>query len=185
MASTSNALILNGGAVEIYDPTSDIIEDYPIVGGPQYTKARMDNTDSPKSFYVVYDKVHYGTSQGSATKSALVPSDPSSGSCETVTTNFPIVSCQGFDVRDPSIYLFEHPQFIGNAMQYRVSKRNITSSFRPNDGWNGVSSVIVTGGTWKLYGGKNYKAPLLHTLTKGVYRFIGEDRVESVERTHV
>ena len=182
MASTSNALFLGNDAVEIYDTTSDILEDYPIVGAGAYTKARIDNTDSPKSFYVVYDKTHYGTREGSATKSALVPPDPSSGSSQTVCTDFPIVSCQGFDVRDPSIYLFEHPNFIGNSIQCRSSTRNITRAFRPNDGWNGVSSIIVTGGKWELYGGKNFKQPLLHTLTKGTYKFIGEDRVESVKR---
>lgn len=182
MSSTSNALILGDDAVEIYDPTSDIAQEYPIVGGAAYTKARVDNTDYPKSFYIVYDKTHYGTREGMATRSALVPKDPSSGSSETVVTNFPIVSCQGFDVRDPSIILFEHPDFTGNSMQYRSSRRNITSSFHPNDSWNGVSSIIITGGTWNLYGAKNLKAPLLYTLTKGTYRMKGGDEVQSVER---
>ncbi len=134
MASTSNALILGDDAVEKYDTTSDILEDYPMVGAGAYTRARIDNTDCSKSFYVVCDKTHYGTREGSATQSALVPSDPSCGSSQTVYADFPIVSCQGFDVRDPSIYLFEHPNFIGNSMECRSSTRNITRAFRPNDG---------------------------------------------------
>ena len=150
MASTSNALILGNGEVDIYDPSSDIIQDC-----GSFKKAKVDNTDYPKSFYVVYGKQHYGTAEGMATPAALVPSDPSSGSSETINTSFTIESAQGFDVRDPSIVLFEHPNYTGNARQYRSTQRNITSSFPPNDGWRGVSSVIVTGGKWKLYAGKN------------------------------
>ena len=75
----------------------------------------MDNSDSPKSFYVVYDKEHYGTShmQGVATQALLVPPDPlGSNLSQTVTTSFDIASTQGFDIRDPAIILFEHPNYI-------------------------------------------------------------------------
>ncbi len=176
MASTSNALILGQNAVEIFDPESEIIQLY-----GNYRHAKVDNTDNPKSFYIVYDRQRYGRAEGIATQAALVPRDPLSGSSETVGFRFDIVSAQGFDVRDPSIILFEHPNYTGYARQYRSTQRNITSSFPPNDGWRGVSSVIVTGGKWKLYAAKNLEPPVINTVTKGKYSFEGGDRVQSIE----
>ena len=180
MASTSNALILGNDAVEIYDPSTHVIEDY-----GSYKKAKVDNSASPKSFYVVYDKEHYGTSQGSATQAHLVPPDPlGSDLSQTVTTSFDIASTQGFDIRDPAIILFEHPNYIGNARQYRSSQRDVSRSFPRGDHWSGVSSFIVTGGKWNLYGAKNMKPPLLKTVTTGFYTWAGSanDKVMSIER---
>ena len=180
MASTSNALILGNDAVEIYDPCSHVKEDY----GP-YQQAKVDNSASPKSFYVVYDKRHYGTSEGVATRAQLVPPDPLGGNLsQTVSTGFDIESAQGFDIRDPSIVLFEHPNYIGNARQYRSSQRDVSRSFPTGDHWSGVSSFIVTGGKWKLYGAKNMRPPLLRTVTTGCYTWAGSanDKVLSIER---
>ena len=180
MASTSNALVLGNDAVQIYDPSSKIIEDH-----GSYKQAKVDNSASPKSFYVVYDKEHFGTSEGGATKAQLVPPDPLGGDLsQTVTTSFNIASAQGFDIRDPAIVLFEHPSYTGNSRQYRSSQRDVSRSFPTGDNWSGVSSFIVTGGKWSLYGTKNMKPPLLKTVTAGCYTWAGSanDKVLSIER---
>ncbi len=44
-----------------------------------------------------------------------------------------------------------------------------------------MSSVIVTGGKWKLYTGKNLKASVVKTVTRGTYYFEAGDMVESIE----
>ncbi len=177
MASTSNTLVLGqDGTVEIMDLCSNIIQEY-----GNHRKAKVNNTDFPKSFYVVYDRQHYGTAED-VTKAALVPLDPLSGSSETVCTGFDIASAQGFDVRVPSIVLFEHPNYTGNARQYRSDQNNIAESF-PAGQVAGASSAIVTGGKWKLHAGKNLKPPCLQFLQSGCYPTLnGDDRVASLER---
>ena len=179
MTSTSNALILGDNEGDIYDPTYNIISEY-----GTYKKVNVDNTSNLKSFYIVYDQKNYGEAVGQSTKACLVPPAPMSGSCEPVTTSFDIASAQGFDIRAPGIILFEHPNFVGNSRQYRNSNRNITASFPANQGWEGVSSIIVTGGKWKLYAGKNMKGAKVAEVddTTQLYKFEGEDRVQSIER---
>ena len=51
MASTSNALILGNDAVEIYDPSTHVIEDY-----GSYKKAKVDNSASPRAFMLSMTK---------------------------------------------------------------------------------------------------------------------------------
>ena len=182
MASTSNPLILTndaGDKVQIYDPEHDIIDDY-----GRYSHASMDNRDSPKSFYVVYDKTDYGQSEGVATTATLVPSDPLSGaSGPTINLSYSVASAQGFDLKSPGIILFEHPNYIGNAKQFTSSKRDLRPYFPPGDNWSGVSSIIVTGGKWRLWGGRNFKPPQINgDLEKGCYSFKGRDKVQSIER---
>ncbi len=178
MASTTNALILGSNEAELYDPTHDVISEY-----GKYRQVKVDSSSTPKTVYVVYDKKLYGTKEGVATKCCVVPANAASGSSETAQTSFDIASAQGFDIRAPGIILFEHPNYIGNARQYRSSVKNITASFPPNDGWNGVSSVIVTGGKWRLYAGKNMKGAMLKELQSGqMYSSEGSDRVQSIER---
>lgn len=182
MASTTNALILgNGGDAEIYDPTSNIADEYDSTG---LRDAKVDNTDSPKSFYVVYDQKNYGIDSPATVKAALVPRDPLSGSDETVTIKFDAASAQGYDLRSPGIILFESPNYIGNSKQFRASKKNVTSSFPPG-GPDGVSSVIVTGGKWKLYSGKNMKGRMIAEVTAGPHSFTGGDSVKSIERVSI
>ena len=181
VASTTNPLILGSNEAEMYDPTHDVIFEY-----GNYRQVKVDNSELPKSFYVVYDKKLYGTKEGVATQSSVVPPDAASGSSETVRTSFDIASAQGFDIRAPGIILFEHPNYIGNARQYHESNEVITASFPPNDGWNGVSSVIVTGGRWRLYAGENMMGAMLQELQSGqMYSSEGSDRVQSIERLDI
>ena len=182
MTSTSNPLILTndaGDKVEIYDPEPDIINDY-----GRYNHASMDNRDSPKSFYVVYDKTDYGHREGILTTATLVPSDPLSGaSGPMINLTYPAASAQGFDLKSPGICLFEHPNYIGNAKQFRSSKKDLRPYFPSGDNWSGVSSIIVTGGKWRLWGGRNFKPPQINgDLEKGCYSFKGRDKVQSIER---
>lgn len=173
-----------GSKMEVYDPESNLREDYDTA----FTEGQMDNKDSPKSFYVVYDKTKYGISDGTAAQSKFVPPDPLSGGGETVKFGFIAQSAQGFDLRTPGIVLFEHPNYIGNARQYRSSQKDISSSF-PAQYWVGVSSFIVTGGKWKLYAAKNFKPPTISVkgqsiLGPGCYNYDQSfnDKVQSIER---
>ena len=106
MTTTSYPLLLSDGGslrVRIYDPESNIREDYK----GDYIKANMENGTHPScSFYIVYDKVNYGLDHGDATKSVCVPSDPLSGSSDTVDLPFPAMSAQGFDFAPSGIILF-------------------------------------------------------------------------------
>ena len=187
MASTSKAMMVSNGqgaTAEIYDPETDLSANY----GINIVDAKMENDGKPTSFYVVYDQLDFGQKEGSTTKAALVPSDPLSGSSEKVKFNFVPKSAQGFDVRDPGIVLFEHPGYKGNARQFRSSRKDVTEGL-PATYWSGVSSFIVTGGSWKLYGNKNFKPPVLTIDGKSI---VGpgchdispsfDDKVKSVER---
>ena len=178
MASTTNALVLGNGEFEMYDPTTNI-QDEADLKNPR--AAKVANTTSPKTFYVVYDQQDYGTKNPPATKVAFVPQDPFSGSDAAVITDFDIVSAQGYDLRNPGIILFEHPNYVGNSKQFRASKKNVISNFPPGTS-GGVSSVIVTGGKWRLYSGVNMKGAKVAELTTGTHSFVGEDRVKSIER---
>lgn len=187
MASTSRALkISNGGGdiVELFDPENNLKANY----GMDIVDGQMENDSKPTSFYVVYDQIDYGKSEGVSTKAALVPPQPLSGSSEMVRFGFVAQSVQGFDNRDPGIILFEHPGYKGNAKQFRTTRKDITAGL-PAKYWDGASSFIITGGKWKLYGRKNLKPP---TLTVGGQSILGpglygdevsfDDKVQSVER---
>lgn len=183
----SNSLIMGDkstGTYTLNDPTRDVLSK------GKYNKARVDNSGSSKSFYVVCDQTGYGAVQKERlAKSNVIPPDPvgNPGSCETVSLTYNIASCRGFDVHSPAIVLFEHANYLGNAKQFRSSDKDITDSFSTSDGWSGVSSFIVTGGKWKLYREKNFKGPLLRDLDKekgGMYATAGlaaNDKVMSIE----
>ena len=119
MTSTSNPLILTNDAadkVEIDDPEHDIINDY-----GRYNHASMDNRDSPKSFYVVYDKTCFGQSEGVATTANLVPSDPLSGaSGPTINLTYPAHLLKALILNHQGFTFFKHPNYIGNAKQSRI-----------------------------------------------------------------
>lgn len=171
---TSNPLVIGGGAVEIYDPTGDIEEDY-----GKYLDAKVDNSDKPHVFYVVYDKKDFARS--SPVVGTLVPSEPLSGKTETITLAKPVASAQGFDLSSTGIVLFEHPNYAGNGLKYRGSQKDLRKSF-PTDKFFGVSSIIVMGGKWEVYGARNHKPPLIKTLTEGLYPAGFNDKVQSIKR---
>ena len=80
-------------------------------------------------------------------------------------------------------YPFEHPNYIGNAKQFTSSKKDVRPYFPPNDNWSGISSIIVTGGKWRLWGARNFKPPQINgDVEKGCYSFKGRDKVQSIER---
>ena len=178
MASTTNPLILtdnSGREDEIFDPQANIMDGH-------YNHAVMDNKKSPNSFYMVYDKINYGVS-GEPTKTTLVPSDPLSGaSGPKIDLTYPVASAQGFDILSPGICLFAHPNFYGNARQFQNSEKDLTDSFPNTPDGKGVSSIIVTGGKWRLWGARNFKEPKIKDLEKGCYPSEGYDRVQSIER---
>ena len=180
MSSTSNACELFDGSLKltIYDPEPNIQEDH----SGNYTKGKMDNESSPKSFYVVYNKINYGRDDGDGTRFSLIPPDPNSGTSEEVNFGFTAKSAHGFDVRSPAIVLFEYHHFIGNGNDYRTSHQDITPSFS-----NGAASVIITGGKWRLWGSKNYRPPIIavggeEVLSEGAYPTTGGTGVQSIER---
>ena len=175
-------MLTDGGflRISIYDPEPNIQEDH----SGNYIDGQMDNESSPKGFYIVFDKKNYGIDDVS-TRSVLVPENPLSGSSEKVTFGFTARSAHGFDVRSPGIVLFHLSHYVGNAKDYRTSHPDITDAF---PGFvTSVSSFIVTGGTWKLWGGKNYKPPLIAVdgvteFGPGLYPRIGSSEVSSIER---
>ena len=90
----------------------------------------------------MYNKIDYGKSEGVATKAKFVPPDPLShpGNSDTVQLDFVAQSTQGFDLQDPGIILFEHPNYIGNSQQFSDSQEKIDL---PTKYWVGVSSFII------------------------------------------
>jgi hypothetical protein len=180
MATTSNPLVLIGGVDhKIYDPTCDIIADF-----GRYRKVYVDNSKFPHSFYLVYSEKHYGTDNTGST--ALVPSNLFSGNfSEPVHLSFDAASAQGYDFHDPAIYLFEHYNYKGNPRIFRASEKDLRPTFGDSGDWRGVSSLIITGGVWNLYGSTDFKPPLLRTVKKGDYisfLYSDNDKVLSVQR---
>ena len=184
MASTSSALTLSDGGGRLlitYDPEPNIQEDH----GGDYTEGKMDNESSPYSFFVVYDKINYGKSEGA--QSTLIPPDPNSGSSQTVKFNFTAQSAHGFDVRRPGIVLFHHPNYVGNGKDYRSSHMDVSESFPGNGNSPGATSFIVTGGTWRLYGSIDHQPPIItvgneNLFEEGIYPSTEGKKVMSIER---
>ena len=172
--------ILPWQRIKVYEPESNIIESF----GRTYNWGYVTDKGNPKRFYVVYDRINFGSFF--LAKSSLVPEDPTSGSTKAVNFGFPVKSAQGFDVRSPGIVLFQQKNYRGNAKDYRNSQQDITPSFP--DGSDGVSSMVITGGKWTLYGNKNFKFPIItvggeSVLGEGLYHtFDGENKVKSIER---
>ena len=79
-----------------------------------------------RTFYVIYSTKHYGHNGVYNT----VPSDPLSGSSETVPLRCGqiIASAQGYDLHDPAIVLFRQAGFIGNSQQYRSTQDDLTQA---------------------------------------------------------
>ena len=176
MTTTSNSLILSDGGFLIVitsDPESNIQEDH----DGDYILANMDNKDEKNSsFYVIYDKVNFGLTDGNSTESTFVPSDIFSGSSDTVRLPYPAMSAQGFDNQAPGIILFQFERYVGNSQFFHTSRSDITLYFP-----TGVSSVIVTGGNWKLYGSKDFKPPIItingsQSIGRGTYPAIEVDQ---------
>ena len=146
-------LVLGNGQVEIGHPKANLKKEY-----GAFTEGHMNNQTSPNSFYIVYDKVDYGKSEGSATQAKLIPPDPLNdpGKSGSISFGFTAESTQGFDIEDPMIILFEHPKYIGNSAHYSTSQPKIDIPAKP---WVGVSSFIITGGKWELYEKENFHQP--------------------------
>ena len=162
MSNTHNALVLKQAPATLYQQCPDIQKEY---GG--FRTAHIDNSFSPKSFYIVYDKVDYGKAYFGNAKTQFVPSNNiMSGSSEPVSLGFDAASAQGFDCREPGIILFQHFNYNGFGKEFRETTNDISASFPPNSP-SGVSSVIVTGGTWGIYDGKNGEGTLLATIKNG------------------
>ena len=161
MSNTRNSLVLKQAPVTLYQQCPDIQKEY---GG--FTTAHIDNSFSPKSFYIVYDKVDYGKKHSGTAITKLVPSDIMSGSSEPVSLGFDAASAQGFDCREPGIILFEHFNYNGSGKEFHETTNDFSASF-PHNSVRGVSSVIVTGGTWEIYDRKNGEGTLLATIKKG------------------
>ena len=182
MAQTTNGLILknaHGVTQEIYHPNPSI--DISLA----YNQANVQNSDDNiKTFYVVYSAEVYG-SKGSGTGSAsFVPSDPVSGSCDTIQTPFSIQSAQGFDLNTPGLVMFQHENSLGYGVEFRCNDPNITESF-PNGQIDGASSFVCTGGEWKLYTRTNYQGRRPIDVTSGQFgnlkRFCLNDKIKSVK----
>jgi hypothetical protein len=181
MTDTTNYLVLEGesGRLTINKPT-------PVVAG-EYTKAYVNNSKSPHSFYLVYRENYYG--EDNIGETAVVPSkltDVLPGKLsEPVNFGFNAHSARGFDMHDPAIYLFEHFSYKGHAKMLRSSDKDLRPTFGYPGDWDGVSSLIVTGGVWNLYGSTDFKPPLLRTVKKGDYISFyssDNDRVQSVQK---
>jgi hypothetical protein len=179
MASTTNALILGDKAEEIFNPTSKI--------AGNYKNVYVNNAQLPYSFYVVYSDEHYGTNDKG--ESTLVPSEQVLSTqkgdfSETITLKYAVRSAQGYDIQDPGICLFQHGSYKGSTRMFRASENNLQDTFGGPNAAQGVSSLIVTGGTWNLYGTVDFKPPLLATVKKGEFlpSLPYNDKVQSVEK---
>ena len=179
MAQTTNALLIknaHGVTQEIFQPNSSIDTSV------SYTEANVKISDHKKSFYVVYSEETY-RSAGSGT--ALVPSDPVSGSSDPIQTAFSIRSAQGFDLNTPGLVMFQHNNYLGYGQQFRSKDANITDSF-PTGQIDGASSFICTGGEWKLHTTRRFRGRSV-SVTKGQFCNLSDfgldDKVKSVHQT--
>ena len=117
----------------------------------QFNKAKIDN---PKSFYLVY-KGDYEEILEDASAQVFIPNNPISGSSAEIKTTFNIGSARGYNLDDPGLVLFAYHNYRGTGKQYIKDDPDITDTF-PVGNTEGVSSYVVTGGTWELWTKKNY-----------------------------
>ena len=181
MAQTTNPLHLknlSGVSQDIFQPNKSIDSSL------SYNQANVQNSDANiKTFYVVYSEETYGSAGSGTGSAALVPSDPVSGSSDTVQTSFSIRSAQGFDLNTPGLVMFQHNHYLGYGQSFRSNDANITDSF-PTGQIDGASSFICTGGEWKLYTKMNNQGGSI-PVTQGQSGNLGDfglnDTIKSVK----
>ena len=167
MAQTTNALVLKGINLEIFQPKQSISTTV------AYNQANVDNTDQNiKTFYVVYSEETYGSAGFGKGSASFVPSAPVSGSSDPIQTAFNIRSAQGFDLNVPGLVMFQHSKSLGYGVEFRSNDPNITHSF-PTRHIDGASSFVCTGGEWKLYTKTNYLGGSI-TVTSGQFGDLGD-----------
>lgn len=177
---TTNALKLTSsdGALtkEIFKPTKSIEE----AAGFKIVQVINEDQDI-KSFYIVYGVEDYSPNGGGP--SALVPPEPLNDMNQSVNTTFVIRSAKGYDMQSPGIVLFQHPSFCGPSEQYRSTQPDITASFPPVSP-TGVSSIICTGGEWKVYDKRDSQGSSMTILPGQILRSLPgsiNDRIMSVK----
>ena len=181
MAQTTNGLILknaNGVTQETYQPNPSIDSSL------AFKQANVDNADQNiKTFYVVYSAETYGTAGSGTGSASLVPSNPVSGSSNSIQTSYIIQSAQGFDLGNPGVVMFQHYNFRGYGVEFRTNNPNITESF-PTGEIDGASSFVCTGGEWRLYTKTNYNGGSV-LVKKGDFgnldKFGLNDKIKSVK----
>ena len=185
MSQTVNPLVLGVDSTFVVKQKISNASSH-IGGDVDFTFAKVDQSSPPalRSFYVLYSQPGY-IHTGNGT-SYLVPPDPLSYSKDSIPITEPIRSAQGFNLHNPGIVLFEHPEYKGNAVQFFQDSPDITNQFPPNSP-GGVSSIIVTGGTWLLWTGLNYTGVSIelsqangNCLMPGVVANLG-DKIRSVQ----
>ena len=143
----------------------------------------LAQVDKPKSFYLVY-KGDYESILEDPSGYAFIPEDFTSGSSAKIKTLFFINSAHGYILADPGLVLFSYHYYRGTAKQYTKDDPDITGTFPPGN-TEGVSSYIVTGGTWELWTGTNFSGSKIE-VKKGEKspNFGADDQIQSVRFIH-
>ena len=181
MTQTTNPLHLknpSGVSQDIFQPNESIDSSL------SYSEANVQNSDANmKTFYVVYSAETFGSVGEGTGVAYLVPSNPVSGSSDSIKTDFNILSAQGFDRNTPGLVMFQHYKYLGYGQEFRSNDANITDSF-PTGQIDGASSFVCTGGEWKLYTKMNYQGGSI-TVTQGQHGNLTDfglnDKIKSVK----
>ena len=183
MSFTENTLVLTDN----FGATSTLKgENAQMVGNFTHGSVSNPECDATKTLFLVYQISNYATDGRIEPIVTLVPPHPISDPSDSSTVAFRYIarSARGYDYTPgkPGIILFQFYNFGGIAGEYQQSLRNVSDKF----GSDGISSMIVTGGCWKLYasGGQLLRINGADTVTAGVFSAFppGDDnKVVSIE----
>ena len=136
-------LTLYKASGEKHEVTQDMAD---IGGGEGYTKAKVHNSQPIRRIWIIYDRKNYGSS-GTETSTAVlrVPD-------QLFDFKVPIKSLRGFNNVGVGTILFEATFFRGACRMIQPSVPDL--DVKP--GAITVSSLIVTGGIWRIYKEANY-----------------------------
>lgn len=143
-----------------------------------FTRAVAPINAFPPSMWLIYNEENFDVDHVS--NGGVMVQD------EEVDYGRTIKSIQGFNVNNPGIILFSHFAYRGFGLPLQFSNPNITAAFPPGER-NGLSSVIVMGGTWSFYSDVEYNNTISiegrTQFGKGMYNLWadGNDVAKSVQ----
>lgn len=152
----------------------------------EFEKAKVIDGNK-ESVWVIYDQEDWDH-EGPPADPDRVGTVMTNGG-DTVDYGKSIVSAQGFDKTNPGVVFFEHSDYRGFAASYQHSVPDLTDSF-PQGTVEGVSSIIVTGGTWNFYKSYNYTGTKISVdsvsdFTPSMYNFYqGSEQAKSARINH-
>ena len=148
----------------------ELNEDQPTLPGG------LEKIEVNKGQWIVYNEKYYGGPSGES-KIYIAPSGVQS------LTEFPPASIREvptYKSQTQAVMLYEHINFGGSAMKISGDNPNVEKSGIL------ISSVIVSGGKWRLFREKDYRG-LGHTLGEGSYATphemgIPNDTLKSIQK---